>query len=629
MNSFCYLITASEKSDVSLHNAFKICPINPPTFQKAANPVAFSAGTWYNNSNKNPGKIAETSRGENMKHKPLPIGVEDFKRLVDNGYYFIDKTLMIKELLENKETVNLFTRPRRFGKTLNMSMLQRFFEATEKSNAYLFDGLKIAAYPEYMAYQGQYPVISISLKSMKQKNFTLAFETYKYLIKSEYSRHKDFIFSKNILDEEEKARYLSFIQVDATETMYNQAIGFLSNCLKKAYQQNVIILIDEYDVPLENAYHEGFYDDMTNLIRSCFESALKTNPSLEFAVLTGCLRVSRESIFTGLNNLKTYSITKNKFSQYFGFTQEEMQEILQTFSLEQYAGTIAKWYDGYRFGLTEIYNPWSVLNCIDSYLQNDMVACEPYWSNTSSNRIVKRLIEESNERTKSMVEELINGTPIHTQIFEDVTYGTIDVNQDYIWSFLLFTGYLKIISCETIGDETYYDMVIPNVEIKSIYKNTIRSWFIDHLNRDSRTDILESVIHADAEKLEDLLCTWLTNTISCFDEQENYYHGFVTGLVSGFNGYMVVSNRESGNGRFDLVIKQRSRWHHAAILEFKVVEKYNQMTKACEDALRQIEEKDYEASLRDEQYENIAKLGICFCQKRCRVKSGGVDHFEY
>ena len=564
-----------------------------------------------------------------MKHKPLPIGVEDFKRLVDNGYYFVDKTLMIKELLENKESVNLFTRPRRFGKTLNMSMLQRFFEATEKSNAYLFDGLKIAAYPKYMAYQGRYPVISVSLKSMKQKNFTLAFETYKYLIKSEYSRHKDFIFSKNVLDEEEKARYLSFIQVDATETMYNQAIGFLSNCLKKAYQQNVIILIDEYDVPLENAYHEGFYDDMTNLIRSCFESALKTNPSLEFAVLTGCLRVSRESIFTGLNNLKTYSITKNKFSQYFGFTQEEMKEILQAFSLEQYAGTIAKWYDGYRFGLTEIYNPWSVLNCIDSYLQNDMVACEPYWSNTSSNRIVKRLIEESNERTKSMVEELINGTPIHTQIFEDVTYGTIDVNQDYIWSFLLFTGYLKIISCETIGDETYYDMVIPNVEIKSIYKNTIRSWFIDHVNRDSRTDILESVIHADAEKLEDLLCTWLTNTISCFDEQENYYHGFVTGLVSGFNGYMVVSNRESGNGRFDLVVKQRSRWHHAAILEFKVVEKYNQMTKACEDALRQIEEKDYEASLRDEQYENIAKLGICFCQKRCRVKSGGVDHFEY
>ena len=563
-----------------------------------------------------------------MKHKPLPIGVEDFKRLVDNGYYFVDKTLMIKELLENKETVNLFTRPRRFGKTLNMSMLQRFFEATEKSNAYLFDGLKIAAYPEYMAYQGQYPVISISLKSMKQASYTDAFYMYKNLIAKEYEKHKIILESNQILDSEKEV-FQNIMEQRADQNVYLNSIRTLSDILAKYYEKNVIILIDEYDVPLENAYHEGFYDDMTNLIRSCFESALKTNPSLEFAVLTGCLRVSRESIFTGLNNLKTYSITKNKFSQYFGFTQEEMQEILQNFSLEQYAETIAKWYDGYRFGLTEIYNPWSVLNCIDSYLQNDMVACEPYWSNTSSNRIVKRLIEESNERTKSMVEELINGTPIHTQIFEDVTYGTIDVNQDYIWSFLLFTGYLKIISCETVGDETYYDMVIPNVEIKSIYKNTIRSWFIDHINRDSRTDILESVIHADAEKLEDLLCTWLTNTISCFDEQENYYHGFVTGLVSGFSGYMVVSNRESGNGRFDLVVKQRSRWHHAAILEFKVVEKYNQMTKACEDALKQIEEKDYEASLRDEQYENIAKLGICFCQKRCRIKSGGVDHFEY
>ena len=611
-----------------LHHAFKICLINPPHSKKPQIQLLFPQEHGIITITRIPVKLQKQAEVRNVKHKPLPIGVEDFKRLVDNGYYFVDKTLMIKELLENKESVNLFTRPRRFGKTLNMSMLQRFFEATEKSNAYLFDGLKIAAYPEYMAYQGQYPVISISLKSMKQASYTDAFYMYKNLIAKEYEKHKIILESNQIL-ESEKEIFQNIMEQRADQNVYLNSIRTLSDILAKYYEKNVIILIDEYDVPLENAYHEGFYDDMTNLIRSCFESALKTNPSLEFAVLTGCLRVSRESIFTGLNNLKTYSITKNKFSQYFGFTQEEMQEILQTFSLEQYAGTIAKWYDGYRFGLTEIYNPWSVLNCIDSYLQNDMVACEPYWSNTSSNRIVKRLIEESNERTKSMVEELINGTPIHTQIFEDVIYGTIDVNQDYIWSFLLFTGYLKIISCETIGDETYYDMVIPNVEIKSIYKNTIRSWFIDHVNCDSRTDILESVIHADAEKLEDLLCTWLTNTISCFDEQENYYHGFVTGLVSGFNGYMVVSNRESGNGRFDLVVKQRSRWHHAAILEFKVVEKYNQMTKACEDALRQIEEKDYEASLRDEQYENIAKLGICFCQKRCRVKSGGVDHFEY
>ena len=614
--------------NVIRHRSSMLEIINPPHLKKPQIQLLFPQEHGIITVTRTPVKLQKQAEVRNVKHKPLPIGVEDFKRLVDNGYYFVDKTLMIKELLENKESVNLFTRPRRFGKTLNMSMLQRFFEATENSNAYLFDGLKIAAYPEYMAYQGQYPVISVSLKSMKQASYTDAFYIYKNLIAKEYEKHKIILESNQIL-ESEKEIFRNIMEQRADQNVYLNSIRTLSDILAKYYKKNVIILIDEYDVPLENAYHEGFYDDMTNLIRSCFESALKTNPSLEFAVLTGCLRVSRESIFTGLNNLKTYSITKNKFSQYFGFTREEMKEILQTFSLEQYAGTIAKWYDGYRFGLTEIYNPWSVLNCIDSYLQNDMVACEPYWSNTSSNRIVKRLIEESNERTKSMVEELINGTPIHTQIFEDVTYGTIDVNQDYIWSFLLFTGYLKIISCETIGDETYYDMVIPNVEIKSIYKNTIRSWFVDHINRDSRTDILESVIHADAEKLEDLLCTWLTNTISCFDEQENYYHGFVTGLVSGFNGYMVIFNRESGNGRFDLVVKQRSRWHHAAILEFKVVEKYNQMTKACEDALRQIEEKDYEAGLRDEQYENIAKLGICFCQKRCRVKSGGVDHFEY
>ena len=308
-----------------------------------------------------------------MKHKPLPIGVEDFKRLVDNEYYFVDKTLMIKELLENKETVNLFTRPRRFGKTLNMSMLQRFFEATEKSNAYLFDGLKIAAYPEYMAYQGQYPVISISLKSMKRASYQEAYFEYVKLLSDEFERH-EIILQSDLVSEEDKLEFQKIKKRIAEPKEYNSAVKLLSKCLQKVYQKNVIILIDEYDVPLENAYHEGFYDDMTNLIRSCFESALKTNPSLEFAVLTGCLRVSRESIFTGLNNLKTYSITKNKFSQYFGFTQEEMQEILQTFSLEQYAETIAKWYDGYRFGLTEIYNPWSVLNCIDSYLQNDMVA---------------------------------------------------------------------------------------------------------------------------------------------------------------------------------------------------------------------------------------------------------------
>ena len=563
-----------------------------------------------------------------MERKPLPIGIEDFKRLIDDKYYFVDKTLMIKELIESQTIVGLFTRPRRFGKTLNMSMIQRFFEKTDESNAYLFDGLKISEFPGCMQYQGQYPVISLSLKSMKQGSYKDAFHMFKVLIAREYDRHKDILKSDKISDSE-KDLFHSILTQKAEDAFYLDSIKFLSDIIVKYYNKNVIILIDEYDVPLENAFHQGFYMDMVNLIRSVFESALKTNSSLDRAFLTGCLRVSKESIFTGLNNLDIFTIISPMFTDSFGFTPDEITDILKYYKLEDKANEIKEWYDGYLFGDTQIYNPWSTINYIKNLTVNPNYPCKPYWSNTSSNEIVKRLIEESNDRTKNAIEELINGTPVRAQIYEDITYGTIDVNSEYIWSFLLFTGYLKVINYETIGDETYYEMMIPNTEVKSIYKNTIRAWFEKKINADGRTDILEAILKADAEKLEDLLCTWMVNTISCFDEQENYYHGFVTGLVSGFNGYMVVSNRESGNGRFDLVVKQRSKWNYAAILEFKIVDKYNQMTKACEDALKQIEEKDYEASLRDEQYENIAKLGICFCQKRCRVKSGGVDRFEY
>ena len=564
-----------------------------------------------------------------MERKPLPIGIEDFKEVIDSGYYFVDKTLMIKDLISNKVKVGLFTRPRRFGKTLNMSMIQRFFEKTDESNAYLFDGLKISEYPECMQYQGQYPVISISLKSMKQATFEEAFAVFKDLIRAEILRHKSVLFQNDAIEKTDLDSLTRFIELKAEKSDYNTSLRFLSRLLASAYNKNVIILIDEYDVPLENAFHQGFYTDMVNLICSVFESALKTNPSLDRAFLTGCLRISNESIVSGFNNAEVFTVISPRFADSFGFTPNEVASILRHYNLEDKANEIQVWYDGYLFGDAKIYNPWSILNCVDSYLDNDEAACKPYWSNTSSNEIVKRLIEESNDRTKNAIEELINGTPVKAQIYEDITYGTIDVNSEYIWSFLLFTGYLKVTAYETIGDETYYEMVIPNAEVKSIYKNTIRAWFEKKINADSRTDILEAILKADAEKLEDLLCTWMVNTISCFDEQENYYHGFVTGLVSGFNGYMVVSNRESGNGRFDLVVKQRSKWNYAAILEFKIVDKYNQMTKACEDALKQIEEKDYEASLRDEQYENIAKLGICFCQKRCRVKSGGVDRFEY
>ena len=564
-----------------------------------------------------------------MERKPLPIGIEDFKRLIDDKYYFVDKTLMIKELIESQTIVGLFTKPRRFGKTLNMSMIQRFFEKTDESNAYLFDGLKISEYPECMQYQGQYPVISISLKSMKQATFEEAFAVFKDLIRAEILRHKSVLFQNDAIEKTDLDRLTRFIELKAEKSDYNTSLGFLSRLLASAYNKNVIILIDEYDVPLENAFYQGFYTDMVNLIRSVFESALKTNPSLDRAFLTGCLRVSKESIFTGLNNLDIFTIISPMFTDSFGFTPDEITDILKYYKLEDKANEIKDWYDGYLFSDTQIYNPWSTINHIKNLTVNPNYPCKPYWSNTSSNEIVKRLIEESNDRTKNAIEELINGTPVKAQIYEDITYGTIDVNSEYTWSFLLFTGYLKVTAYETIGDETYYEMVIPNTEVKSIYKNTIRAWFEKKINADSRTDILEAILKADAEKLEDLLCTWMVNTISCFDEQENYYHGFVTGLVSGFNGYMVVSNRESGNGRFDLVVKQRSDAEYAAILEFKIAKTYKEMSAKCDEALRQIEEKNYIAGLQDELYRNVSKYGICFCKKRCQVKFGGVDRFEY
>lgn len=409
-----------------------------------------------------------------MERKPLPIGIEDFKRLIDDKYYFVDKTLMIKELIESQTTVGLFTRPRRFGKTLNMSMIQRFFEKTDESNAYLFDGLKISEFPGCMQYQGQYPVISLSLKSMKQGSYKDAFHMFKVLIAREYDRHKDILKSDKISDSE-KDLFHSILTQKAEDAFYLDSIKFLSDIIVKYYNKNVIILIDEYDVPLESAFHQGFYMDMVNLIRSVFESALKTNSSLDRAFLTGCLRVSKESIFTGLNNLDIFTIISPMFTDSFGFTPDEITDILKYYKLEDKANEIKEWYDGYLFGDTQIYNPWSTINYIKNLTVNPNYPCKPYWSNTSSNEIVKRLIEESNDRTKNAIEELINGTPVRSQIYEDITYGTIDVNSEYIWSFLLFTGYLKVINYETIGDETYYEMVIPNTEVKSIYKNTIRA----------------------------------------------------------------------------------------------------------------------------------------------------------
>lgn len=557
------------------------------------------------------------------ERKKIPIGIEDFAEIINRNCYFVDKTLMIRDILDSGAKVTLFTRPRRFGKTLNMSMLQRFFEKTDSDNSYLFNGLHISdADEEYLAHMGQYPVITLSLKSMKQPDYNMAYQIYKDIIKDEFSRHKIVIYQSEALDSEELTRYKAFLDINADDAAYSKAIGFLSKCLCKAYHKNVIILIDEYDVPLENAYFRGFYDKMIDLLRSVFESALKTNNSLEFAVMTGCLRISKESIFTGLNNLRVNSVRTDAFSEYFGFTAEEVRSLAEYYGISDKIDDVRNWYDGYYFGMTDIYNPWSVLNYIQNMMSMPDAPPEPYWSNTSSNSIIYKLIRESGEETRDMVEELMNGGSITVPVYEDTVYADIDVNSDHIWSFLLFTGYLKQIKTELRDDLLYLTLVIPNIEVRSIYQRTIMQWFKEKTNSDSRCELFEALISQDIETIEDTICDWLDETISFHDEKEQYYHGFLTGLLSGFKGYTLKSNRESGDGRPDLVLLEKRRRKLAVVIEIKATREFTKLDSLCDKALYQIEKYRYETELKNEGYQEIIKYGIAFCKKSCRVKIG-------
>ena len=556
------------------------------------------------------------------ERKKIPIGIEDFAEIINRNCYFVDKTLMIRDILDSGAKVTLFTRPRRFGKTLNMSMLQRFFEKTDNDNSYLFEGLNITgAGEQYIAHMGQYPVISISLKGMKQPTYELAFYEYKNIITKEFNRHCSLLTSNELLPTDREKFEKIFYGTD-DDNVYVNAIRLLSDCLLKVYDKNIIILIDEYDVPLENAYFNGFYDKMINLIRSAFESALKTNSSLEFAVLTGCLRISKESIFTGLNNLKVYSVRNKQFGEYFGFTQDEVAMLTKYYNVEEKLPVIKEWYDGYLFGATEIYNPWSVLNYILSISVCINAIQEPYWSNTSSNSIIYKLIRESSEETRGMVEELVNGGSVTVPIYEDTVYADIDVNSDHIWSFLLFTGYLKQINAELRDDMIYLTLVIPNIEVKSIYRRTILQWFKEKTVANSREELFNALIAEDIEVIEDTICDWLDETISFHDEQENYYHGFLTGLLSGFKGYTLKSNRESGDGRPDLMLLERRKHKLAVIIEIKATKEFTKLDYWCDEALKQIEEHRYKTELINDGYQNIIKYGIAFCKKSCKVKKG-------
>lgn len=556
------------------------------------------------------------------EYKPIPIGIEDFKEIIDRNCYFVDKTLMIRDILDSGAKVTLFTRPRRFGKTLNTSMIRRYFEKTGEDNSYLFNGLAISgAGKKYHKYIGQYPVISISLKGMKQPTWEEAFSQFKEIIANEFERHQEILKCSSIVGRKIK-RIQSILDDTADNTVYSTALKLLSDCLNAVYNKNVIVLIDEYDVPLENAYFNGFYDKMIDLIRSVFESVLKTNDSLEFGVLTGCLRISKESIFTGLYNLKIDSVRTGAFSEYFGFTETEVKELSEYYKISNKFEEIKKWYDGYRFGTTEIYNPWSVLNYIQSVVTMPDALPEQYWSNTSSNSIIHELIVKGDRKTKNDIETLIIGGSIDKPVYDDITYANMNINSDYIWSFLLHTGYLKPVKNYQKGIHNYFTAVIPNLEIVAVYENTFRQWFDESIRSADKSVLLKAVIEGNAEVFQFEVNRWLLRSISYHDGYENFYHGFLVGLLEYSDDYLVESNRESGTGRNDIIVKNVLTHDLAVVIEIKTVKNGETLDGQCNAALNQIEENQYDVNLGYEGYKNIVKFGIAFKGKQCMIKQG-------
>ena len=565
------------------------------------------------------------------KLKKIAIGVEDFKTIIEKDGYFVDKTLMIQNLIKSNAMVTLFTRPRRFGKTLNQFMIRRFFEdeITEKGekvdNGYLFDGLKIAECgEEILKHQQQYPVIFLTLKSAKQPTYEMAyaclvdeickeFERHSYVLQGEMSQRNREIFERISLGK-------------GSDDEYATAFAFLSECLFKYHKKKAIILIDEYDVPLENAYFRGFYDEMIDFIRSLFESALKTNPYLERSVITGCLRISKESIFTGLNNLKVDSVLRTEYGDSFGFTESEVEEMLAYYNLQEELTEVKRWYDGYLFNDIEIYNPWSIINYIYDRDHKITKFALPYWSNTSSNSIIREMVGEADQEAKADLETLINGGTIEKPVHEDITYGDIHQSQDNLWNFLFFTGYLKKMSerKDESGESLYLSMAIPNTEIKTIYKNSISYWFEQRMKETDRSPLVHALETGDCEAAENFISEQLFHTISYYDYAENFYHGFMAGLLVDIGGYLVRSNRESGNGRPDIVMTESKFRGRAMILELKISDTIKDMEKKCEEALTQMEEQKYESSLEEDCYQPILKYAICFFKKRCMVKKAEV-----
>ena len=556
----------------------------------------------------------------------LPVGIEDFREIRRAGFYYIDKTKLIEQLLDNWGKVNLFTRPRRFGKTLSMSMLHRFFEIG--ADASLFDGLSISRRRDLCdAYLGKFPVVFLTLKSVEGLNFEKAKKKLLSLVAREADKF-NFLKDSDRLTDNEKERYCALVRMSngkysMDEDTLESALQTLSELLFQHYGQTVIILIDEYDVPLDKAYQNGYYREMVSLIRSLFGNALKTNEFLQFAVLTGCLRVSKESIFTGLNNFKILSITDVRFDEQFGFTEAEVEKLLKDYHLEEHLPEMKEWYDGYHFGDADIYCPWDVINHVDVLCKKRGEMPQCYWINSSGNALVKRFIALANRTTRDEIERLIAGEPIEKFVRLELTYDEIDNSIDNIWSVLFTTGYLTQVG---MTEQGAYKLVIPNREVREFFRLQIQEWFKGKIesNTEQLTAFWNSIEEGNTEAIEQYLNRTLSNSISVFDtkapekEKENSYHTLLVGLLTGNADWVVRSNVEAGEGFADIIIESEDP-DSGIIIELKYSKEASGLDKACKKAIEQIKDRRYYEYLKNDGRQDIMFYGIAFYKKRCKV----------
>ena len=559
--------------------------------------------------------------GRRMERKKLPVGIDSFEKLRREAFYYVDKTGLIIDLLNNWGEVNLFTRPRRFGKTLNMSMLKSFFEiGADKA---LFDGLEISKETALCeAYMGKFPVVFVSLKGVDGLTFEDAYGMLRRILRSEVFRLSILAESKKVLDKE-KAAFERFLNEQDTLDDVQESLKMLSSLLYQHYGQKAILLIDEYDVPLDKAFQHGYYKEMVALIRSLFGQALKTNDFLQFAVLTGCLRVSKESIFTGLNNFKVLSITDSRFDEHFGFTDAEVKTLLDDYNLTAHYGETREWYDGYRFGSVDVYCPWDVINHVDRLCGEPNAEPQAYWINTSGNDLVRRFVDKADKTTQGEIERLIAGEAIEKAVRLELTYNEIDNSIDNLWSVLFTTGYLTQVGKV---ERSVYKLIIPNREVREVFILQIQEWFKETVVQDEKPmqAFCQAFLDGNAEEIQKRLTVILGKMISILDtkakdeQKENFYHGLLLGLLRSEPNWLILSNAESGDGFSDILIEPEDP-DAGIVIEVKYSPTLAGMESVCEAAMNQIKEKRYDERLRNEGREHITAFGIAFCKKRCRV----------